>query len=248
MIGSADKTLTHKKEKANGTLLEASGLKKTYRQGPKPVEVIKGIDFSVGAGEFVVIVGPSGAGKSTLLSLLGGLDKPVSGSVRFQGKDLYRLPERSLAAVRSRSFGFVFQFYHLVPEMTALENVTLPGWIAAGGRLNRAAAASARELLEQVGLKDRLLHRPSELSGGEQQRVAIARALVNDPEIVFCDEPTGNLDSQTGAGILELLERFHQQKKTAFVVVTHEQTVARMAQRVLTLKDGRLWGGQSSHE
>jgi len=233
------------KKAGTAFLLEGIGLKKSYRQGPKPVEVLQGIDLSVRMGEMVAIMGPSGAGKSTLLALLGGLDKPSGGRVLFDGKSLYEMPDRELAGVRSRSFGFVFQFYHLVPELTAQENVALPAWIA--GELVGSAKTlrRAKELLSDVGLSARAGHRPSELSGGEQQRVAIARALTNNPRLVFCDEPTGNLDSATGAEVLNLLVRIHQEQGTAFVVVTHEPSVTRVAGRVLLLKDGMLQ--ESSH-
>lgn len=225
-----------------GALLECAGLTKTYRQGPKPVEVLRGIDLTVRAGELAVIVGPSGAGKSTLLSLLGGLDRPTTGLVRFSGKELYSLPDKELAGIRNKSFGFVFQFYHLVPELTAEENVALPAWISEGRVGSDGPVKRARELLSEVGLSQRLAHRPSELSGGEQQRVAIARALMNKPEIVFCDEPTGNLDSKTGAEVLSILVRLHKEEGTAFVIVTHEQSVTKVAGRVLSLNDGKLAG------
>jgi len=224
-------------------LLEGNGLHKTYRQGTRRIEVLRGIDLAVMPGEMVVIVGPSGSGKSTLLHLLGGLDRPCQGDVRFQGRDLYALPDRDRAQIRNRAFGFVFQFYHLVPELTALENVMLPGWI--GGDPPKIVDGHARRLLEQVGLGDRSSHLPNELSGGEQQRVAIARALMNDPQLVFCDEPTGNLDSESGANILRLLVQFHREQKTAFLIVTHEPAVIRQGsltdRRVLSLRDGQLW-------
>ena len=222
-------------------LLEVKGLRKVYRQGSREIEVLRGVDLTVQPGERVVIVGPSGSGKSTLLHLLGGLDWPTGGKVRFQGKDLYALGDGELARTRNFSFGFVFQFYHLVPELTALENVALPGWIRNGAGSSRPALAQAEELLKQVGLGHRLSHRPSELSGGEQQRVALARALVNRPPLLFCDEPTGNLDSETGSEILKLFVELHQEQGTTFVIVTHEPALKRIAGRVLSLKDGRLW-------
>ena len=218
-------------------ILEGVGLKKVYRQGPEVLEVIREVDLTVAAGEFVVIVGPSGAGKSTLLNLLGGLDQPTLGTVRFQGRNLYALPDKERARIRNRAFGFVFQFYHLVPELTALENVFLPARMASQPR----ALERSQALLKKVGLSQRVLHFPSELSGGEQQRVAIARALANDPALVFCDEPTGNLDSATGSQIVELLVSLNRERQTAFVVVTHEPSVAKVAHRVLSLKDGQLW-------
>ena len=205
------------------------------------MEVLRGVDLCVRAGELVVIVGPSGSGKSTLLSLLGGLDQPTEGDVQFQGRDLYALPDKERALIRNRSFGFVFQFYHLVPELTAIENVALPAWIGNGGRRSGETQERASQLLRQVGLGDRLDHRPSELSGGEQQRVAVARALMNNPRLVFCDEPTGNLDTATGAEILRLVAKLHREEGTTFVIVTHEQAITQMAGRILSLRDGRLW-------
>ena len=222
-------------------LLECAGLRKVYPQGSRQVEVLRGVDLKVRQGELVVIVGPSGSGKSTLLHLLGGLDLPTAGKVQFQGKDLYALADGERARVRNLSFGFVFQFYHLIPELTALENVALPLWIRNGSGPSRQALGQAEQLLEQVGLKSRLSHRPSELSGGEQQRVALVRALVNRPPLVFCDEPTGNLDSDTGSEVLKLLVHAHRQQGTTFVIVTHEPALKSVAERVLTLKDGRLW-------
>ena len=224
------------------TLLEGIGLKKAYRMGASPLEVLRGIDLLVKAGEMLAVVGPSGAGKSTLLHLLGGLDRPSSGQVRFQGKDLYTLTDRERALIRNRDFGFVFQFYHLVPELTALENVALPGWMGNGSGPARERLRRAQDLLTQVGLEGRASHRPAELSGGEQQRVAIARALVNRPTILFCDEPTGNLDSETGQQVLKILTQLHQEEGTTLIIVTHEPAVTRVAGRVLKLKDGQLWG------
>jgi len=227
-------------------LLEAVGLRKTYRQGSRKIEVLRGVDLAVAAGELVVIVGPSGSGKSTLLNLLGGLDSPTGGTVQFQGRGLSALSDRERSRLRNLSFGFLFQFYHLVPELTALENVALPGWIRNGAGPSRRALEQGRALLEQVGLGDRLFHRPAELSGGEQQRVALARALVNRPPLVFCDEPTGSLDSQTGSEILKLLKALHREQGTTFVVVTHEPALCQLAGRLLQLKDGRLWDSKST--
>ncbi len=222
-------------------LLECAGLKKNYPQGSREIEVLRGVDLKVRQGEFLVIVGSSGSGKSTLLHLLGGLDLPTAGKVQFQGKDLYAPGDGERARLRNLSFGFVFQFYHLVPELTAVENVALPRWIANGSGRSGQALKQAEQLLEQVGLKGRVSRRPSELSGGEQQRVALVRALMNNPPLVFCDEPTGNLDSDTGAEILKLLVHAHRQQGTTFVIVTHEPALKQVAERVLTLKDGRLW-------
>ncbi|MBI3332912.1 MAG: ABC transporter ATP-binding protein [Candidatus Omnitrophica bacterium] len=223
-------------------LLEGVALSKSYRQGGEPLEVLRGVSLALQPGEMVVIVGPSGAGKSTLLHLLGGLDTPTAGKVIFQGRNLYALSDRERAQLRNRAFGFVFQFYHLVPELTALENVMLPGWMGNGGGPSAKTAQRARGLLEEVGLGRRLSHHPGQLSGGEQQRVAIARALMNGPELLFCDEPTGNLDSETGSKIVELLVRLNRQERRTLVVVTHETSMTQVAGRVLSLKDGRLWG------
>ncbi len=221
-------------------MLEAVGLKKVYRQGGQALEVLKGIDLAIRAGEVAVIVGPSGAGKSTLLHLLGGLDRPNQGKVRFEEKDLYALPDRERARVRSQAFGFVFQFYHLIPELTVLENVAIPTWVGNGLGSRASSLERARALLEEVGLSHRLTHRPNELSGGEQQRAAIARALMNRPRLVFCDEPTGNLDSNTGQSVLKLLLRLNQEEATTFLIATHEPAITEVAGRVLHLKDGRL--------
>ena len=222
-------------------LLEGKALKKTYRPGSRVVEVLKEMDLSVQEVEMVVIVGPSGSGKSTLLSILGGLDRPTHGTVHFQGENLYGLADRQLAQIRSTKFGFVFQFYHLVPELTALENVALPAWIHGAGVSSKKVLQRAGQLLKQVGLSERVTHHPAELSGGEQQRVAIARALMNSPQLIFCDEPTGNLDSHTGGGILKLLVELHREQGTTFVIVTHEPSITKVASRVLSLKDGQLW-------
>lgn len=192
--------------------------------GQPPVEVLKGVNFSVRPGEKVAIVGRSGAGKSTLLHILGGLLKPTSGTI-----------------TRPRNFGFVFQAYHLMPELTVLENVLLPTWAAGHAGLSRPAVEKrARELLDKVGLKDRLGHLPAELSGGEQQRVALARALVTDPELVLADEPTGNLDAMTGTDILRILAELSRDGKTALVMVTHSPEAAAICDRTLTLEDGVL--------
>ena len=227
--------------RSSTALLEGTALKKSYRQGSRAVEVLQGVDLSVQEGEMAVIVGPSGSGKSTLLSILGGLDRPSQGAVQFQGKNLYGLSDRERAEIRNKKFGFVFQFYHLVPELTALENVSLPAWIGGGGVSSKPVSKRAHQLLEQVGLSERLTHHPAELSGGEQQRVAVARALMNSPQLILCDEPTGNLDSNTGAGILKLLVQLHREQGTTFVIVTHESSITKVASRVLSLKDGQLW-------
>ena len=221
-------------------ILEATNIHKFYVQSGQTLEILKGIDLKVGDGEFVAIVGPSGAGKSTLLHILGGLDKPSEGQVLFQGQDVYRLKDKERAKVRNISIGFVFQFYHLLAEFTALENVLLPALIKEDRKNSKHFEGKGTALLDQVGLKSRATHKPNQLSGGEQQRVAIARALINDPKIIFCDEPTGNLDSATGKEIISLLQQLNQKNKQALVIVTHDENIAKLAQRKVYIKDGKL--------
>jgi ABC-type lipoprotein export system ATPase subunit len=219
-------------------LLRASGLRKTYRIGSRSVDVLRGVDLTVGAGEFVALRGASGAGKSTLLHLLGGLDRPNHGEVHFRSQSLAALTDGELAKLRVGNIGHIFQAYHLLPELDALENVCLPARVA---RLDAAEAERrARELLKRVGLEHRLEHRPAELSGGEQQRVAIARALVNQPQLILADEPTGNLDSQTGEEILNLLCELRTERNATLVIATHDSRVAVRAPRVVELVDGAL--------
>ncbi|MDR3579898.1 MAG: ABC transporter ATP-binding protein [Oryzomonas sp.] len=219
-------------------LLEVRGLCKTYTTGPNRIEVLTGIDLDVEAATTTALVGASGAGKSTLLHLLGALDRPSSGSVSFRNEDLFRKSDRELAVFRNKSIGFVFQFHHLLPEFTALENVMMPALIA---RIDRdKARATAEELLNDVGLGHRMTHRPGELSGGEQQRVAIARALELSPELLLTDEPTGNLDMKTSEGIHALLAELQQKKGLTLVVVTHNEHLAAAMGRTVRLVDGRL--------
>ena len=219
-------------------LLRASGLHKTYRLGARSVEVLRGVDLTVAAGEFIALRGASGAGKSTLLHLLGGLDRPNHGDIQFRTQSLAALTDGELAKLRIASIGHVFQAYHLLPELDALENVCLPARVA---RLDSAEAERrARELLKRVGLEQRLEHRPAELSGGEQQRVAIARALVNQPQLILADEPTGNLDSHTGEEILNLLCELRTEHNATLVIATHDSRVAARAPRVVELMDGAL--------
>jgi lipoprotein-releasing system ATP-binding protein len=219
-------------------LLRAHALTKTYTMGKRSLEVLRGVDLDVAHGEFLALRGASGAGKSTLLHLIGGLDLPNAGEIFFDGQNLVAFSERKLTEFRNRRVGFIFQAYHLLPELTALENVCLPA------RMARMASAKTeargRELLMRVGLKDRLEHKPSELSGGEQQRVAIARALINEPELVLADEPTGNLDSKTGGEIIELLKSLRVERQTTLVIATHDAKVAANAERVIELVDGRI--------
>jgi len=222
-------------------LLKADNLVKTYKMPHKTVDVLRGASLCVERGESVAVIGVSGAGKSTLLHVLGGLDRPLEGRVFLEGEDLYGLPEARRAAVRARRIGFVFQSYHLLPEMTVLENVFLPALVRGGVRPgHREIRRRARELLDRVGLANRAAHMPLELSGGEQQRVALARALMNDPELVLADEPTGNLDDATGGRVLEYLFGLIRERGHTLVMVTHSQPVAASCDRVLTLKEGRL--------
>ena len=219
-------------------LLEVRGLCKTYVIGPNRVEVLKEIDLDVVQGTTVALVGASGAGKSTLLHLLGALDRPSAGTVLYRGKDLFKKSDRELAFFRNKSIGFVFQFHHLLPEFTALENVMMPALIA---RVNKGEArAMAEELLKDVGLAHRLIHRPGELSGGEQQRVAIARALALSPEILLADEPTGNLDMKTSEGVHDVLAALQEKKGLTLIVVTHNEKLAASMGQVVKLVDGRL--------
>lgn len=231
-------------------ILHASGLRKTFRMGDSTVPVLKGADVSVGSGEFVAIEGRSGTGKSTLLHILGALDAPEAGSVFYDNQDIASLDATAQSRLRNTQFGFVFQFYHLLPELNVLENALLAAmvehsWLAF--RSNRAALrARGTEVLEQLGMGHRLKHKPSQLSGGERQRVAIARALMNKPRVLFADEPTGNLDVETGRQIMSVLENLHQTQNQTIVMVTHDRTIARQADRILVLKEGKLEGVQKT--
>ncbi len=219
-------------------LVVARDLHKTYELGHRSVEVLRGVNIEIAHGSFVALRGASGAGKSTLLHLLGGLDTPTAGTIEFEGQHLDRLSARALAQFRNRQVGFVFQAYHLLPDLDALENVCLPARLA---RLPiGTVAARGRRLLTRVGLEHRLDHRPAELSGGEQQRVAIARALINQPPLLLADEPTGNLDSHTGAEIIDLLCGLQAESGTTLVIATHDLKVANHAPRALQLEDGQL--------
>jgi len=223
-----------------GVLLEAAGIHKSYRTANTTLHVLKGIDVTIGDGEIVSLVGPSGAGKSTLLHILGGLDVPEKGTVTLQGENIYSLGDAQRARVRNSKMGFIFQFYHLLQEFTALENVLLPALIKSNERNSARLESQGKAFLKQVGLEKRAGHKPYQLSGGEQQRVAIARALINRPAIIFCDEPTGNLDSQTGKEMIGLLKELNTQNKQTFVIVTHDEQIARMSHRIIQMQDGRL--------
>jgi putative ABC transport system ATP-binding protein/lipoprotein-releasing system ATP-binding protein len=218
--------------------LRARGLCQTYDLGQTHLQVLKGVDLDVAKGEVVFLRGASGAGKSTLLYILAGLEHPREGTIEFEGEQLFAQKGNREAILRNRRMGFVFQSYFLLPELTALENVLLPAML--GGLPNKKSEEKARELLDRVGLSGRLDHLPSQLSGGEQQRVAIARALINDPGILFADEPTGNLDATTGAGIIELLLGLARQDGRTFVAVTHDPALSALGDRQLFLRDGHL--------
>ena len=220
------------------SLLEVTGLCKDYRMGADTVQVLKGIDLEISSGTTTALVGASGAGKSTLLHILGALDRPSSGRVIYKGQDLFARSDRELADFRNGTIGFVFQFHHLLPEFTALENVMMPALIARKER--RQAEQQARAILGDVGLEHRLLHRPGELSGGEQQRVAIARALILEPELLLADEPTGNLDAKTSEAIYELLVKIQKQTGISMVIVTHNERIAARMERVVRLLDGLI--------
>ena len=228
-------------------MLEAKDVWKEYRAGSVLLPVLRGVSLRIEDGESVAIVGPSGAGKTTLLHLLAGLDTPTKGIIRWDGADVSQLSDARRSSFRNTALGIVFQFYHLLPELTALENVMLPGQVghraADPGLPDRAA-----ECLEQVGLKSRTRHKPRELSGGEQQRVAIARALVNEPQMLLCDEPTGNLDSKTGAEVIDLLIGLHKQRGVGLVLVTHQEKLAGLADQVVLLEDGRVVESQRSQK
>jgi lipoprotein-releasing system ATP-binding protein len=217
-------------------LVTVQNVTKTFEHEGRSLEVLKGIDLQIDSGEMVTIVGPSGAGKSTLLHLIGTLDLPTGGRILYRGRDVTRLGSSELAEFRNRSIGFVFQFHHLLPEFTALENVMMPGLIQGSQRLEDRA----RQLLDEVGLTDRLTHRPGELSGGEQQRVALARALLMKPQLVLADEPTGNLDSQTSDSVQSLIFDLNQRHGITFLIVTHSRDFAAMMPRQVSMKDGRI--------
>jgi len=224
-------------------ILKTEAVYKSYRMGAAEVSVLKGVDLAVKKGEFVAIVGASGSGKSTLLHILGALDNPDKGVVKFQGQDLSRIANRELNKFRNKMVGFVFQFYHLLDELSVLENVFLPAMVSKGvvGWLvsRRLAKKRARELLSELGLGERANHKPYQLSGGERQRVAIGRALMNEPRLLLVDEPTGNLDSATGNGILNIFEKLNRAGQT-IVMVTHDERIARRAGRIIILADGKI--------
>ena len=225
----------------NAPVMEVVDVHRSFTIGARKLDVLRGVSLSVSEGESLAITGLSGAGKSTLLHVMGGLDRPSAGKVRYRGRDLYALGDRERSAIRAQKIGFVFQAYHLLPELTVLENVMLPGLSADGAFLRgQALYARARDLLRQVGLAERVAHRPNELSGGEQQRAAIARALMNRPELLLADEPTGNLDSRTGEEVLQYLFQLATESCLTLVLVTHNEGLAERCSRGLYLRDGQI--------
>lgn len=220
-------------------MIKARDIHKYYKNGKEDIHVLKGIDLHIAKGEIAAILGPSGAGKSTLLHILGGLDEPSKGQVSFEGSSLWELPQKELSGIRNRLIGFVFQFYHLLPEFTVLENVLLPALIQKNQDA-KEKKEKAEGLLRSFGLEKRTGHFPSQLSGGEQQRTAIARALINDPKLLLCDEPTGNLDSENGQEVCRLLKKLNQEKAMTIIMVTHNLDMAKFASKVYNIRDGYL--------
>ena len=215
-------------------MIIAKNLHKSYKE----LEILKGVDLEIGSGEIISIVGSSGAGKTTLLSILGTLDRPNVGELFYEGQDVFKWNDKKLSAFRNQNIGFVFQFHQLLPEFTALENVCIPAWIAGKGK--KETELRAMELLDTFNLKDRIQHKPSELSGGEQQRVAVARALINKPKVVLADEPSGNLDSENARELHQLFFKLRNELNQTFVIVTHNAELAEMADRKLQMKDGKI--------
>ncbi|NOZ24284.1 MAG: ABC transporter ATP-binding protein [Planctomycetes bacterium] len=227
-------------------IMRAEALEKAYLMAQHTLSVLRNIDLSVYEGEFLTVLGKSGSGKSTLLHVLGALDRPTGGTVRFRGEDLYALSNHELSRLRSKTFGFVFQFYHLLADFNALENVMLPSLVGGEGEARKGRKerrSRAAELLARVGLEDRATHRPAQLSGGERQRVAVARALMNDPDILFFDEPTGNLDTKTGEAVHDLIVGLNKEEGKTLVLVTHDRELAKKAGRVVHIVDGKITDG-----
>ncbi|MBW2056088.1 MAG: ABC transporter ATP-binding protein [Deltaproteobacteria bacterium] len=218
--------------------IRVENLAKYYRQGARTVEALRGVDCVFEPGQSVAIVGPSGAGKTTFIHILGTIDRPSGGRVLYDGRDVFTMGERDLARFRNRTVGFVFQFHHLLPEFTALENTMMPALIH--GMQKREARDRARIMLKRVGLADRMTHKPGELSGGEQQRVAVARSLILEPEVLLADEPTGNLDRETGEGVYRLLEKMNEERGITLIIVTHNEEIADRLPRRIRLVDGRI--------
>ncbi|MFA5794906.1 MAG: ABC transporter ATP-binding protein [Candidatus Brocadiia bacterium] len=229
---------------SNDIILRAQDVHRFFPAGEGQLEILKGISLDIKKGEVISIVGPSGAGKSTLLHIMGLLDRPTAGQVYFNGQDIYAQSSGAQARIRNASFAFVFQFYHLISELDVLENTILPFYIShsiMGFMANNSGLKErGREILDKLGLSQRIHHRPGQLSGGEQQRVAIARALVSNPEIIFCDEPTGNLDSATSAEVQDLILELNRKEGKTFIIVTHEEKIAQKAHRIIRMVDGRI--------
>ncbi len=225
----------------NKTIISCQNISKRFKEGKLDVEVLRGINLDIHAGEKVAIVGSSGSGKSTLLHILGGLDLPSEGSVQILGQDIAKLSDAERGVLRNKSLGFIYQFHHLLPEFTALENVAMP--LLIGGAKVADATDKASEILEKVGLGERLNHKPGQLSGGERQRAAIARALVTQPQAVLADEPTGNLDHKTALHIFDLMQSLNQEMQTAFIIVTHDMQLAEKMDKVYNLIDGNFVEG-----
>jgi lipoprotein-releasing system ATP-binding protein len=219
-------------------MIQVTGLHKSFPMGEQIVTVLKGINLSIQRGELIAVVGASGAGKSTLLHILGLLDRPTTGTVRFEGQDLFQFSEAAQAEFRNKRIGFVFQFHHLLPEFTALENTCMPALIQR--RQADEVEAEAAAILKEVGLGARLHHKPGELSGGEQQRVAVARALLQKPDLVLADEPTGNLDTHTGEALFNLMRELNKARGTTFVIVTHNDKLSAQADRIVHMQDGQI--------
>jgi putative ABC transport system ATP-binding protein len=226
-------------------VIDLRGICKTYVMGETRVEALRGVDLHIGGHEFVSIMGPSGSGKSTLMNIIGALDRPSEGTYLLDGEDVSRLTDNQLAHIRNRKIGFVFQTFNLLPRKTTLQNVELP--LIYGGFSPKERREKARMTLEQVGLADRMDHRPAELSGGQRQRVAIARALVTDPALIFADEPTGNLDSRTGEEIMDIFTALNRDRQVTVLLVTHESDIAAHARRIIHIKDGLIDSDRISH-
>ena len=227
------------------SIIKTADLKRSFSMGTQSVEALKGINLDVNAGEFIAIMGPSGSGKTTLMNIIGCLDTPTSGKYFLNNQEVSKLKDDDLARIRNKEIGFVFQSFHLLARSSALDNVMLP--LKYAGEKKNIAIERAKASLNDVGLQDRMSHSPSELSGGQQQRVAIARALVNSPSILFADEPTGNLDSQTGDDVMALFKKLHKNGQT-IIVITHEEDIANQAERVITIRDGLIESDKLVHE